>query len=812
MFDSLFCFISRHITRRRRFVTIVFLGLFILALGRLPYLTLDNDMERMLPASPAVIDGIRFLRQSGFSDRVILSLSLDDSQPDPVRLTAALDHLATDLPGPLVSRVDTGMPAGDPMADWEAFLPLIPQIIDIPRQSALRETLTAPEIDRRIGALYRLLLAPGTSMGRLLAADPLGIAGDVVNRLQDLSLAFGYRVKMAGGYLFSEDERHALLILETPVSITDGFGARALLDHIDACIAALPVPVQAKVIAGHRHTVSNEAVIRRDVRRTGLAAAIGFTILLLAVFRDLRAAIIFLAPFTSIVFSIAIVSLVLPTLSFFILGMSVVLAGIAMDYAIHSYVAKRSAGETVLAHVARPVSVGACTTAAVFVAFFFSSVPGYSQLAFFSILSLFICLMLSLFMLPPWVRTESGKWSAWRWADRRATTPRTQWLVVAVWLTGLGLLALAATQLVFQRDIEQFDGSSDAVWDDERDFHRIWGGENQPALLVVEGTEFETVWRDYERFTEQATASLGVDQVISLASFWPSRDTRARRLDHWRRLWADQGPAIRDHLAAAQQKNGFTDNAFQPFHAWVDGRDTIDGLPDAGFFNQLRERFVISGDNRIQAIAYIDDTHANLRHLTPMEGPRNGVMVRLISRKSLARHISEAIAHETIRLAVIAGILILIPLSLLLRNLRLVLLALTPVITALTAMLGVLPLLGLPLTAASLIATMIVVGLVIDYGVYMVYDEHHRIHANTGMAVHRSTVTTLAIHLSAITTLVGAGSLLLARHPVMFAIGVTLVAGVTAGYAGALWALPALFRLTERSHNSLRTDSQRNRS
>ena len=122
------------------------------------------------------------------------------------------------------------------------------------------------------------------------------------------------------------------------------------------------------------------------------------------------------------------------------------------------------------------------------------------------------------------------------------------------------------------------------------------------------------------------------------------------------------------------------------------------------------------------------------------------------------------------------------------RNVRLASLALTPVITAVIAILGILPVLGLPLTAASIIAAMIVVGLCIDYGVFMVHSEYRQ--AQCG--------TPLSVTLSAVTTLVGAGALLVADHPVMFSIGVTLVGGVAAGYVCSMLILPALYRMTER--------------
>ena len=66
----------------------------------------------------------------------------------------------------------------------------------------------------------------------------------------------------------------------------------------------------------------------------------------------------------------------------------------------------------------------------------------------------------------------------------------------------------------------------------------------------------------------------------------------------------------------------------------------------------------------------------------------------------------------------------------------------------------------------------------------MVYACHHDLKAGTETAVT----------LSAVTTLIGAGALLLARHPILFSIGVTMVTGVLAGYVAAMLVVPSFHR------------------
>jgi predicted RND superfamily exporter protein len=107
------------------------------------------------------------------------------------------------------------------------------------------------------------------------------------------------------------------------------------------------------------------------------------------------------------------------------------------------------------------------------------------------------------------------------------------------------------------------------------------------------------------------------------------------------------------------------------------------------------------------------------------------------------------------------------------------------VVSAIISITGIFSMLGIALNAAAVIASMMVVGLCIDYGVFMLYSFKHEL--NTG--------TVKAIWVSALTTLIGAFSLLFARHPVLFSVGLTLVAGLLGGYISSQTVIPALYRV-----------------
>jgi len=84
-----------------------------------------------------------------------------------------------------------------------------------------------------------------------------------------------------------------------------------------------------------------------------------------------------------------------------------------------------------------------------------------------------------------------------------------------------------------------------------------------------------------------------------------------------------------------------------------------------------------------------------------------------------------------------------------------------------------------------IIAFLIVLGDVSDYGMFVAYETKYK--CQTG--------TFRAVTFAALTTLIGAGALLFARHPMLFSVGVTLVTGVLSGYLSSVIVIPSLYRM-----------------
>ena len=114
-----------------------------------------------------------------------------------------------------------------------------------------------------------------------------------------------------------------------------------------------------------------------------------------------------------------------------------------------------------------------------------------------------------------------------------------------------------------------------------------------------------------------------------------------------------------------------------------------------------------------------------------------------------------------------------------------------PVITGLMVMFGVMGWRGIEFNLFNIIATILVIGLSVDLGIFMVSRVSEGYDSNTGRAVL----------LGGMTSLVGMGALTLAHHPALYSIGITVLLGMCGAIPSALLVIPAFLNSKKESKN-----------
>ena len=784
--DNLNSWAQKHI----RLISGLLGCLIIASIFSLKFIKYNNDIESMLPSDSQVQQSMRFLRESNFSDKLVISLKLKDNRHTTQELLDATDRLVNAIDSPLVRQVIGNINSANFMQEMIFFLEYSAQLYS-PEIFATLSQRTSPEgIKRELDSIWRKSLTPqSTFILPFAQSDPLNLNSEILGNIAKLSQASGYNVAIDRGHFVSQDGSAAMIIIKTSVLLTDGFGSRQIINYLREKLRALPEYISADIIAGHLHTIQNEDSIKKDIRVTTFIAALGFILLFLFIFRDYRAIIIFLMPLGAVLITTGISSLIFKNLSYFVIGLSSVVAGITIDYGVYVYMAVRKAGNSpeTLKKIRKPMFFGALTTISIFIVFFFSSVSGYHQLAFFSNFTIILCLGFAQFILPYLIKQEKPRTKPVSplQKEEKLNPGRLDYLFLFCWIALIAIMAFLATGLKFNNDITQFDGITKDVVRSETEFHRTWGNKELPAVFVVSAPTLQSAYDLNDAVYAKAQAAIGRENFTSFSSIWPGMLKRKENLEAWNRFWNEQKiKEFQKQLSEYGAIYNFSEDAFGPFIRKLQVKQALETEPkDLAIFEQLKEQFVLKKEGGYQILSFFPDKDAYVAKLTHIQEDYPGSF--LVSRKNFSQQVSRALSSEFIILALLSVLLTLGLTVFLLKNLRLTILAITPILTSLIFMFGLIRLFGLYLNIPSLIAGMVVVGIVSDYGIFMVY--YCKYQYQTG--------TVSAVSLCAATTLIGTGVLLFAQHPILFSIGVTLTSGILTGYLTSLLLIPALYRL-----------------
>ena len=750
----------------------------------------DSNIELMLPMDKGVQRSMRFLRESNYADKLVISLGLKDNQHTTEDLILATDQFAASIKSPLVNQVISSISSGNIIDELVLFLKFTPQLLGPETLLELKNQITPEGIKERLKFIYRQSIALNSSfMMPFLRSDPFGLSSGILQDIEKLSRSSGYGVVINNGHFISKDGRHSMIIIKTPVLLTEGFGSHKIVSYLKERIQNIPSFVSADIIAGHVHAVDNEDIIKRDIRLSSSIAALAFLLLFLFVFRDLRAGFVFLIPLIAVLISIAIESFVFKNQSYFAIGMGTIVTGIAIDYGIYVYIAVRRAGSSLetLKKIIRPVICGAMTTISVLVAFFFSSVQGYRQLAFFSSLSVSICLVLSLFILPHFIGQDAYSRQPVK-KDKLNKPPHsriTDRMRIIFWLGVMVFMVASGSRIKFNNNIAQLDGVSKGTLKAEENFYNVWGGRNLPAVFVVSAKSLEAAYQLNAEVYEAAIKKVGQDNFTSLASIWPGALKRKANLSRWEGFWSrEKEGRVKIMFANYSKAYNFAPDAFQPFFDRLRlGGDLVDEPKELIFFKRLKEQFVLKKEDGYQIVSFFPDQDKYIAEFTSLSDNYPGTF--FVSQKNFSQQVTNAVTKEFIFLSLLAVFATVVITLLLLRSIKLSILAMLPVVTSLVMIIGVAPLVGLAFNISGVMVGMFIVGIVSDYGMFVVYYCKHKFQTGTYMAVT----------LAAVTTLIGTGVLLFAHHPMLFSIGVTMTIGVLSGYLSSLIIIPPLYRL-----------------
>lgn len=790
MFDHCFSLLYRSAQRRKKWVLGFVLLFTAIAISGLFFVRYDGNIAIMLPPDREITRSMDFLRESNLSDKMVVSLALTDETRSKKDLFLAVEKLAASLTPPLFTKVISGVSVGNVMEEF-SVLQYGPQVLGEKDLATIDSQLTQAAVAEKLGGIYRQSLRPESIfMASLARTDPLGIKLLLMDKVRALPSSMSFDVAVEDGHFISRDGRHAMLIIQTPVPMMDAQRSKELVNTLQEKLKGLPEYVAADIVSGHLHTVSNERVIKRDIAVASTIATIAFLLLFFLVFRDHRVGFVFIIPIIAVAWAVFIAARLEGTLSYLVIGFGSSIAGISSDYGLHVYIAmKRGVDEGQMSKLARLLTVDAATTMLSFGVLYFSLIHGYHQLALFSMLCVFICLLLSIFVLP---LALPGKAAAAACSDpvpdsRLLSFRKYAKHCVAAWFILTVIALYLAFSVRFDSDFKKFDGSGPEVIRAEENFHAVWGGKESQAIFVVNGRSLDEAMEKNDMVFAAARKIIPEGDFSSLALFWPSRKLRLENSDRWDRFWGDgREKKLRELIRLTSSRHGFTDQAFAPFFAGLHGPRSQESTP-AGAISQLQERFVVHKNGTWRILSFFPDKQEYVDALNGLTGKFSDTFI--VSGKAISSVINDFTIRETRILAPLAVLVNVVLAWLFFRNWKETLISLVPILTGIVWFVGIMSLFNIPLNAINIVAAIVSTGVIVDYGIGVTYEYRYSLRIGT----------VIAVSLSAATNIIGSAALLFANYPALYSTGIALVICMVTGYLSAIIVVPSLCSLMEPS-------------
>jgi len=755
---------------------------------------IDTDVIRYLPQNdPVLADAGDIFKNHPMQGELVVDLGT--ATPDPDRLVQSARWVTERMKASgLFRQVGT-----------DTMQAVVPELLDHVVDS-LPVLFSADELDTRIrplldtDAVQRQLVELHTQLlglnaigqTRFIARDPLAFRNLIMARLAHLAPA--ENIDIYKGQLLSADHCH-LLILATPAAAgTDTAFAGRLTRFLDELSRDPELgPVVMTPMGAYRAALDNERIARRDVQQAIVLSTVGIAVLLLLAFpRPLLGLCAFLPALAGTVTAFFLLALWHEAVSILALGFGGAIISITVDHGI-AYLLFLDRSETTTGRAAaREVwAVGlmaALTTIGAFSALNLTGFPVLEQLGQFAAIGIaasfiFVHLVFPrIFPQMPPARPRSLPF-------RRLVAK----LPVAGRWTAAGALIFMGVMLffakpVFNTDLSRMNTVSRDTEAAQALMNRVWGGGIFNKLFVMAAADSPAALQAAgDRLLSKVSEDMRAGRLgpgFLPAMVFPGPQRRAENFAAWQAFWQPERiAALGDALTGAAEL-GFSDDAFAPFFQMLGAsKPPADpGLPE--------EILPLMG-----ILRQADGTWMQFATLTP--GPdysatdfygRYGELARVFDPVYFSETLGRLLFSTFMKMLAVIGLSVALLLFFFFLDLKLTAITLSPVFFALVGTLGTLHLSGHPLDIPALMLGIIVMGIGIDYALFLV-RAYQRYGGMNDPAFERIKMTVI---MAAVSTLIGFGVLCTADHALLYSAGITSFLGISYSLLGAFLLLPPM--------------------
>jgi predicted exporter len=747
-------------------LSVAFIAVFVLATR----LQLSFDLSAFFPNETSLNHEILLeqLKNGPGSRLIVIGLSGGDNE----QLAEASDELKLDLAeNPLFINVLNGDFDIDNAAIPEPVSRYFPLMTDVNYSlESFRTALQARQRDLGLGG--------GRVLSSLIASDPFLQTLEILERLTPTSDSEG---------MWFAPDGSAVLLAETRAPAVDMAAQAAALEDVRQSFEAVPgsQALRLEMTGVGAFGVELQETIRAEAQKRTILATSVLLIILFVVYRKITWLLLAGLPIgMGFLVGLAAVTLSFGTVHGITLAFGFTLMGVAIDYPLHLFShARQSSGASAIRRIWPTLRLGAASTAVAYIAIAFSGSDGLAQLGVFTASGLLVAALVTRNWLPCFLHEKSFESDT---GEAGIMNPS-----ISYWPSLLALVVALGSVYVFYKD---------HLWDDrlsslspvpearlltDAGLRSSAGTTDMRYQIVSHAPDLETLLLQSEAIDDLLQQAVEDDLLESWQSV--SQVMPSRLLQERRRASIPTDEQLHSTLEAAVAATAFRKDAFQPYIETLSSARTLPPLGPQAFDDTplsawLDSHLVKVGGQWVSLVSVTGPEPSALAgRLDSWE-----VDVELVDLQSASLTLIRDYRHGAIKTLAVASVLIIVLLMLGQKGARKVAWVTLTVVSALLVTTTVVTVLHGGLTIIHLVALILVMGLGLDYALFISREENATEQAATRHAVLACAVTTT------LTFAILAGSTI----PVLKFLGLTVATGAATSY---ILAWTGSRRLNKRS-------------
>lgn len=663
-------------------------------------------------------------------------------------------------------------------------------LLSIEQENQLRGQPPQFWVDTALGNLYSPFAGPKLGAWR---DDPFGLfAGWVQERAQETP------VRPRDGYLFVEDtdRQYVLLTLTLAQSVFSMHVQQSVTEALNQAnsMAHQAVPGVEIITAGvvlHAAAASEHA--RSEVATIGLGSLLGIILLTWATFRSLKPIVLVLLSISvGCLGSLSICWLLFERIHLLTLVFGASLIGVAQDYGIYFLCHRlgadvRLSSSALLKRLFPSLLLTLLAAVIGYMGLALTPFPGLRDMAVFSALGLIFAWLTVVCWFPMLIQggTLKNGILVRLYGNTLQRWPRFQKNAIT-WVVVIGLIliiAFGATRLGINDDIRQLQNPPQQLIADQIKLSRLLDAPSPVQFYLVRGTTAESVLEREEALRESLDILVAQKKITGYQAI--SNWVPSAQLQHARQALVQEKLLGKDG-ALAQLSKRLDEKVDWPSEIQPEKLFTVDEFFQTPASEPWRHLWLGKINNEYASVVALRGvTNVNLPLLQNV-----GTGIEGVQWVDKVAEISGVLGQYRYYMGwVVLGSYVVIFTLLFVRYRTSTWRVLAPTAMASLLTLALLGLMHQPLQLFHVLALMLLLGIGVDYGIFMQEQGSSLSSPQEGEGSKHLTMAWLAIGLSAANTLLSFGLLGLSKTPALQAFGFTMAIGI-----GLVWLIVPLFR------------------